>query len=79
MQGQDRILPRDQELSVEVKSDFDEQKIKTMREEAVLHGLTVNKIIVAAQCIPFIGRLIAHAPANYWVWLMTITLSMTGC
>jgi hypothetical protein len=50
-----------------VKSDFSEQKIKEMRRDAVIHGMTVKKIFLAAQYIPFFGRLAAHATVNYWV------------
>jgi hypothetical protein len=67
MEGHDRLLPKPEIIAVEFKSDFNQEKIRAMRQEAVIHGTTVKKLFLVAQYIPFLGRLAAHATVNYWV------------
>jgi hypothetical protein len=68
IQAHDYILPKPHVVSVDVKSHFSQEEIRQMRQEAILHCLTVKKIFSAAQYIPWIGRLAAHDTVNYWVW-----------
>jgi hypothetical protein len=68
IQGDDRILPKPQIVSVEVKSDFSDDDIIRMRQrKAILHDSLVAKLFLAAQYLPLLGRVAAHVPVNYLV------------
>ncbi|KAG8947106.1 hypothetical protein FRC04_010957 [Tulasnella sp. 424] len=67
--GQDPL-----DLRVHISSSFTADELRQQRATAERQGLTISRMYSVLQNIPLVGRLLAHAPPNYYDQLDKLAL-----